>query len=304
MALLVESVSRSSGRWSAPSPFQRPGRATSLSLFGVGGVWCWPPRVLTRRSGSVQTPDAGSTVAAQAETKPIIKGAGAMSIDVIADRAEAPSTAHPDPQATSTHFPHRHHDHRRHDLATTAVGLLTIQLVLAYEWLVSGFTKLWRGGFPTGLAAELSDKSQGVTGWYKSFLDSVVIPHGWAVGWLVMIGELAVGAAFATTAIVILVRGTRLRFATRQVTFAVIALAGIAGIIMNLAFHFANGAPHPWWIPKDGFDEGVDLDSLMPLVQLSLVIVASKLYLVGRHTHRHNNVAELDGPSNAEPLHS
>jgi glutathione S-transferase len=40
---------------------------------------------------------------------------------------------------------------------------------------------------------------------------------------------------------------------------------------MAINFHLANGAPHPWLIPKDGFDEGIDLDSLLPAVQLVLV---------------------------------
>lgn len=32
-------------------------------------------------------------------------------------------------------------------------------------------------------------------------------------------------------------------------------------------FHLANAASHPWLISKDGFDEGVDLDSIMPAIQ-------------------------------------
>jgi hypothetical protein len=39
------------------------------------------------------------------------------------------------------------------------VGLLLIQLLVGCEWLMSGLTKIVRGGFPSGLAAELKDKS-------------------------------------------------------------------------------------------------------------------------------------------------
>ncbi len=41
------------------------------------------------------------------------------------------------------------------------VGLLLVQLLVGYEWLMSGLTKVVRGGFPGGLAAELREKSEG-----------------------------------------------------------------------------------------------------------------------------------------------
>ena len=77
------------------------------------------------------------------------------------------------------------------------VGLLAIQIIIGYEWLVSGITKLWRGGFATGLANELRTKSQGTTRWYRSFLDDAVIPHGWAVGSIVLVAEILVGVVLA-----------------------------------------------------------------------------------------------------------
>ena len=171
-------------------------------------------------------------------------------------------------------------------LETAVVGLLTIQLVIGYEWFVSGVTKLWRGGFAAGLSNELRDKSRGVSGGTRSFLDNVVIPHGWAFGWFVLIAEIAAGVALLGTAGVFLVRRHELRFSTRQILLVLIALASIGGILMNIAFHLANGAPHPWLLPKSGFDEGVDLDSVMPLVQLAFAIVAIKVFFLGRTNHR------------------
>ena len=175
---------------------------------------------------------------------------------------------------------------RLRDLETSAVGLLTVQLVIGYEWVISGWTKLWRGGFAVGLSDELRDSSRGVSGWFRSFLDDTVIPHGWAFGWFVLAAELAVGTALLGTATVFLVRRHRLRFSTRQLLLAVTAFASVGGILMNLSFHLANGDPHPWLIPRSGFDEGVDLDSVMPLVQLAFVVVATKLFLFGRETRR------------------
>ncbi len=154
------------------------------------------------------------------------------------------------------------------------VGLLLIQAFLGYEWLMSGLTKIVRGGFPSGLADELAEKSEGTVGWYKSFLDGAVIPNGDAFGYLIEIGELVIGIALIAAALLWLVRWTRLPDGGRAAVLLVTALAALVGIFMNVNFHLANGSPHPWLIPSDGFDEGVDLDSLMPVLQLALIAVS------------------------------
>jgi len=201
-----------------------------------------------------------------------------MNVDLVTIRTK--KAAH----TTATVEPTAVDGTSRSDLRTGVIGLLTIQLVIGYEWFISGLTKLWRGGFATGLADELRETSQGVTGWYRSFLDDAVIPHGWAFGWFVLGAELAVGTALLGGGALLLARYRRLGFSARQALLLIIALASIGGILMNIAFHLANGNPHPWLIPEDGFDEGVDLDSVMPLTQLAFVIVAAKLYLRGRLT--------------------
>ncbi len=55
---------------------------------------------------------------------------------------------------------------------------------------------------------------------------------------------------------------------------------------MSLNFHLAMGANPPWLISPDPNDQGVDLDSLMVVMQLVLV-GASVRYLVSiRRAHR------------------
>jgi uncharacterized membrane protein YphA (DoxX/SURF4 family) len=154
------------------------------------------------------------------------------------------------------------------------VGLLLVQLLVGYEWLMSGLTKIVRGGFPGGLAAELRDKSEGASGWYKSFLDGSVIPHASAFGYLIETGELVVGLALVAAALIWLLRWGRLSYSRRVAVLGATALASLAAIFMAVNFHLANGAPHPWLIPKSGFDEGIDLDSLLPAVQLVFVGVS------------------------------
>lgn len=154
------------------------------------------------------------------------------------------------------------------------VGLLFVQLFIGYEWFLSGLSKIYRGGFPSGLAGELRDKSKDAPGWYKRFLDTSVIPNGHAFGYLIEIGELLVGIALIAAALVWLLRWDKLSSSRRVAVLLVTALASLGGIFMAVNFHLANGAPHAWLVPKSGFDEGVDLDSLLPALQLVLIAVS------------------------------
>jgi hypothetical protein len=176
------------------------------------------------------------------------------------------------------------------------VALLVVQAVVGYEWFMSGLTKLWRGGFAAGLADELRDKSKGVSGWYRSILDNGIIPNAQLVGWLVLIGEIAIGIALIAGAVVWIAREHRLGSGAWQALLMVMGLASIAAIILNVNFHLANGAPHAWLIPKSGFDEGVDLDSLMPAIELVMVWVTGRLLINERRVRRE---ADTDRPVTA-----
>ena len=67
----------------------------------------------------------------------------------------------------------------RHAGTTT---LLLIQVVIGFEWLVSGLTKIVHGDFPAGLATALGDMSKAAPAWYRGFLDGAVISHAAAFG--------------------------------------------------------------------------------------------------------------------------
>lgn len=154
-------------------------------------------------------------------------------------------------------------------------GLLLVQLVIGYEWFMSGLTKLVRGDFPGGLAEELREKSEGVSGWYRGFLDGAVIPHAQVFGYLIEITELAAGLALIVAATVWLAAWERLPDGGRVAVRLATAGAAVAGIVMSVNFHLANGSAQPWGIPGDSFDEAVDLDSLIVGIQLVLVAVSA-----------------------------
>ena len=82
------------------------------------------------------------------------------------------------------------------------------------------------------------------------------------------------GIALIAAALVWLFRWDRVGLNGRAIILAVTAIASLAAVFMNVNFHLANGGTHPWLIPDSGFDEGVDLDSLMPAIQLVFLGVA------------------------------
>jgi thiosulfate dehydrogenase [quinone] large subunit len=147
------------------------------------------------------------------------------------------------------------------------VALLLVQFCIGYEWLVSGLTKLVHGDFPSGLAAELRDMSSGAPGWYRSFLDSAVLPHAAAFGYAIEIAELAVG-------VVLLVAVLRLpAWVARHVPVAT-GVALVVGLFLAVNFALANGSSFGLGLAGDSFDEGIDLDTLLVGVQLALLVVA------------------------------
>jgi uncharacterized membrane protein YphA (DoxX/SURF4 family) len=165
-------------------------------------------------------------------------------------------------------------------------GFLGVQFFLGYEWLMSGLSKVVAGDFASGLAATLSDMTRDQSGWYKSFVDGVVIPNGRLFGNLVMVGEIGLGIVMVVAAIVWLTRWSQLSVGGRTILLGAVAIAAVVGSFMSLNFHLAMGATAPWVISPDPNDQGVDLDSLMAAMQLVLA-AASLRYLVSlRHADR------------------
>jgi thiosulfate dehydrogenase [quinone] large subunit len=109
---------------------------------------------------------------------------------------------------------------------------LAVRLYVAWAWLEAGWGKLgtpaWTGdragtalaGFANGALQKTSGAHPDVQGWYAAFLESVVLPNASVFSYLVVVGELAVGAA--------LVLG------------AFTGIAAFAGSFMNMNFLLAG----------------------------------------------------------------
>ena len=168
----------------------------------------------------------------------------------------------------------------RPDAPALGVGFLVVQIVVGYEWLSSGMTKLVHGDFPAGLADDLHERSKDSYIGYRQFLESVVIPHATAWGYLIEITELAIGAILIVSAVVSLGRPRISRRAGAWLAGLTVA-ASLGGLTLALNLTFANGyGVGP--IGPDSFDEGITLDVLLIGIQTILIAVSLSAFAQSR----------------------
>lgn len=103
--------------------------------------------------------------------------------------------------------------------------LAFIRIYIGYQWFTSGFGKVTggefdAGGFLQGAVAQAGGEHPAVQGWWAAFLETFTIPNAGLFTFLVMWGELLVGAA--------LILGLFTNF------------AALMGITMNFAFLFSG----------------------------------------------------------------
>ena len=159
------------------------------------------------------------------------------------------------------------------------VGLLVVQIIVGFEFFWTVLVKLVRGGFVSGLAADLQDRVQAAPGWYRSLADSVIIPNASLFGYLIIIGELFVGITLIATAIVWLVRWESLSLSAQRTLVGLIVLAAAAALAMNLNYHIANRATNPWQLPAEVFDEGVDINTVFSLIDATIIVMMAGVLL-------------------------
>ena len=158
------------------------------------------------------------------------------------------------------------------------IGMVLVQVIIGYEWLVSGLVKIVRGDFTAGLGGELAEKVEGTYGWYSSLLENVVVPNASILGWIIETTEVLIGIAFIVVPLLWFFAQQRLSDRLWKTVFVLTAIAAIGGIFMALNFHLANGYVHPWMFPTDSFEEGVDFDTFLAAMNAVVAIVYFNLY--------------------------
>ena len=153
------------------------------------------------------------------------------------------------------------------------VGLLIVQMIIGYEWVISGIAKFASGNFPSGLADQLTDAAKSAAGWYAGFLTGLVIPNAIPFGYVIEASEVLVGIALIVGPLVWIFAWDRIPEGLRRTVLVLMIVASVGGVFMALNFHLASGTHHPWAIPDSPFDEGVDLDALLSAIQIAITAV-------------------------------
>lgn len=167
------------------------------------------------------------------------------------------------------------------------IGLLVVEMIIGYEWFIAGLVKFVQGGFPAGLADELLEKSAGAPAWYGGFLKSAVIPNAELFGYAIETSELLAGVALIAGPLIWLFAWDRVSDRVRYAMLFFTAAATIGGAFLAINLHLANDASHPWLIPGDSFDEGIDLDSVLPAIQIVIATVSIILFRRLRQERTH-----------------
>lgn len=168
---------------------------------------------------------------------------------------------------------------------STRTLLALIQGVVGYEWLVSGANKVLSGQFPQGLANALANGlKDNPNGWYVSFLRSLVLPHSVFFGYLIELAEVGIGLALLSGALLLIghlpTRGEPYYRLARWEIGAT-AVAAFACVVLCINFHFFMGDGLISALnPGAPFDEGIDLDTLLPPIA-AIVCVFNTRLLIG-----------------------
>lgn len=219
-----------------------------------------------------------------------------------------PQTASQTPRRPHTQRPHpprlpRLHRSRRDERHATAdrprahagalpatgpnIALAGLELLVGYEWLVSGVDKLLFGGFPGALGGLLAGTLSGgrLPDFFAALLRALVIPNAAAFGYLIEWAETLAGLGLIAAALIALLRPlARRHLAGRRATaFALVArlidlLAPVAAAgtaLLGLSFFFLDGLPTPWFTP--GIAYGGALDTGLFLATASVVLLVSRL---------------------------
>ncbi len=167
--------------------------------------------------------------------------------------------------------------------ATARKIVAALQIILGWEWLMSGGNKLFSGNFPQGLADALSEGIKGnPNDWYVGFLQNVVLPNSVFFGYLIQWTEITIGIVLLGGAALLLTKPRMPGEPQYRLLIAystLVAFASVVAAFLCINFHFWMGG---WVIPTirpgGAYDEGIDLDALMPL--FSLVVVFANLALI------------------------
>lgn len=174
------------------------------------------------------------------------------------------------------------------------IALVGLQLLVGYEWLVSGVDKLLFGLFPERLGGLLTPLVSGgqLPGFFAALLRQVAVPNAVFFGYFIEWAETLAGVGLITAGLMALLRPLLERhlrgmlaliFADSLRLLGFLAPLAAAGAgLLGLSFFFLDGLPTPWFTPSIAY--GGAIDTGLFLAAASAVLVVGQL--TQRRQHR------------------
>src|SRR5215469_1246134 len=164
------------------------------------------------------------------------------------------------------------------------IALAGLQLVIGYQWLVSGADKLLLGTFPAQMGQLLagSISSGKLPNYFAALLRALVVPDAPVFGYAIMLGETLAGLGLIAAGLLALLRplaeahltGRLWRgfaLADRLVT-GVAPLAGVGAGLLGLSYYLLDGAPTLWFTASLAYGGAIAPGMVVALASLVLVV--------------------------------
>ena len=167
------------------------------------------------------------------------------------------------------------------------LALAGLQLLVGYEWLVSGVDKVLLGSFPDKMGGLLTAAISGgrLPGFFADMLQNLVLPNAAFFGVLIEWGELLAGLGLIAAGLVTLLRPLAERYLNLRAALVysygahmldlLAPAAAIGAGLLGLSFFLLDGLPSPWFAP--GIAYGGAIDTGLFLAVASVVLVVGQL---------------------------
>lgn len=179
------------------------------------------------------------------------------------------------------------HRIRRQSAAPKAASmraLAALELLIGYEWLLSGVDKLLYGSFPQQLGTILHGTLAGNTlpSVFAAILRTLVAPNAALFGVLIESAEILAGVGLIVAGLVALLgplAERRLRGPLASIYHIGIGLlrmllpvAALGTVLLGLSFYLLDGTPSPWFAPNIAYGGALDTGLFMALASLIILI--------------------------------
>ena len=179
-------------------------------------------------------------------------------------------------------------------VSTGIIALAGLQLLLGYEWLLSGVDKLLYGQFSQQVGGLLAGQVNGgrLPGFFSGILRTVVLPNAGLFGVVIEWGETLAGLGLLAAGLSALLRpvverrfGGRVRqlmLAAMRSSARLAPIAAAGAGLMGLSFFLLDGVPSPFPQPSIAYGGALDVGLFLALGSIVLLAAA----LARRHAER------------------